>query len=94
MLTGLGGPFKGNPVFPRTQSSGGKCPETSEGCLLELGGLGPQRPYAHMESCLGTPGAWKFWKGGQIFVSQTAKARLREQEFESQLHRFLTEWDI
>lgn len=49
MLMGLGGPFKGNSVFPRTQSRGGKCPETSERCLLELGGLGPQRPCAHME---------------------------------------------
>lgn len=49
MLMGLRGPFKGNLVFPRTLSRGGKCPETSEGCLLELGGLGPQRPHAHME---------------------------------------------
>ena len=35
----------------------------SEGCLLELGGLGPQRPYAHLEHAWerlgpGSSGGW------------------------------------
>lgn len=77
MLMGLGGPFKGNSVFPRTQSRGGKCPETSERCLLELGGLGPQRPYAHME-CAWERGAWELWRGGQVLLCQSAGSRLGE----------------
>lgn len=61
MLMGLGGPFKGNPLFPRTQSRGGKCPETPAGCCWSWG-PGPPEAICTHAVCLGMPEAWEFWR--------------------------------
>jgi hypothetical protein len=48
MLMGLGAPSKATRFSQGLWSWGGWCPETAEGCSLESGGLGSQRPHEHM----------------------------------------------